>query len=290
MFGYVRVYKDDLRVREYETYRGIYCSLCKALGKRYGVFSRLILSYDMTFLAMVRLSLAQVVPSFKPGRCPFNPSKKCNYCMNAEAQMDFVCAAAILMFYYKVKDNIADAPFGKRILYRLMLPFAAVKRKKALRRFSWMDTLLADAVKQQAALEQSGTDSFDKAAHSSADALGKIMAYETGDREDAVYRLGYFVGRWVYLMDAADDLPKDLKTGNFNVFVNAFHLTDAALNEAQTDAVFSTLNGSCACAADALKNSELTILQPILENIIYDGTASMMGRLRKGSESHERSV
>lgn len=54
MFGYVRIDKGELKVKEYEAYRGIYCSLCRALSKRYGLFSRLILSYDMTFLAMVR--------------------------------------------------------------------------------------------------------------------------------------------------------------------------------------------------------------------------------------------
>ena len=97
MFGYVRVYKEELRVREYETYRGVYCTLCRALGKRYGVFARLILSYDMTFFAIVRLSADGVVPSFRPGRCPFNPTKKCNYCTFSSNSISFLlmCIASI---------------------------------------------------------------------------------------------------------------------------------------------------------------------------------------------------
>ena len=117
MFGYVRTDKGELKVKEYELYRGLYCSLCKALSKRYGVLSRFILSYDMTFLVLVRLCEKNISPTFKGGRCPFNPAKKCNYCTNAEEEYDFVCAAAILMFYYKVKDNIGDSRFFKKIFF-----------------------------------------------------------------------------------------------------------------------------------------------------------------------------
>ena len=76
MFGYVRVDKGELKVREYEAYCGLYCSLCRALSKRYGVLSRLLLSYDSTFLAMVRLSKDGVLPNFRSGRCSFNPAKR----------------------------------------------------------------------------------------------------------------------------------------------------------------------------------------------------------------------
>ena len=287
MFGYVRINKGELLVREYEAYRGVYCSLCRALGKRYGLLSRLILSYDMTFFAMVRLAADGTAPQFRPGRCPFNPAKKCNYCTNADAQLDVVCGAAILMFYYKVKDNLTDTPFWKKPLFLLLLPFAALKRKRAMKRFSLIDELLADAMQAQTAVERAGTASFDKAAHPSADALGKLFSFGTGQREAAFYRFGYFVGRWVYLTDAADDLKDDLKHGSFNVFIQAFHLTEPALSEEQQDAVCSTLNASSARAIDALNETGLTVMKPILENVLYDGMQITMHQIMKGSEKDE---
>ena len=287
MFGYVRINKGELLVREYEAYRGVYCSLCRALGRRYGVLSRMILSYDMTFFAMVRLAADDTLPQFRPGRCPFNPAKKCSYCTNADTQLDLVCAAAILMFYYKVKDNLADAPVWKKPLFWLLLPFAALKRRKARRQFAWIDGLLADATTAQAALEQAGTDSFDKAAHPSADALGRLFSYGTGEREAAFYRLGYFVGRWVYLTDAADDLKDDLKHRSFNVFARAFDLTAPHLTERQRNAVCETLNVSSARAIDALNDTGLTVMTPILENILYDGMQITMNRILKGNENNE---
>ena len=160
MFGYVRTDKGELKVREYELYRGLYCTLCKQLSKRYGVLSRLILSYDMTFLALVRLSEKGISPKFKGGRCPFNPAKRCNYCTNAEDEYAFVCAAAILMFYYKVKDNISDSPFFKRLLFFLLLPFAAIKRKKAKKLFPQLDSLISDCLQKQAETERKNTSSM----------------------------------------------------------------------------------------------------------------------------------
>ena len=80
MFGYIKTDKPEMKIKEYEAYRGLYCSLCKAMGKHFGLFSRLTLSYDITFLLLVRLSFTGTLPSFESGRCPFNPTKKCSYC------------------------------------------------------------------------------------------------------------------------------------------------------------------------------------------------------------------
>ncbi len=290
MFGYVRVQKMDLRVREWETYRGLYCSLCRALSRRYGLPARLILSYDMTFLLAVRFAQSETVPSFRPGRCPFNPAKRCNYCDNGSEAFDYVCAAAVLMFYYKVRDNIADSPFWKKPLFYLLLPVAVLWRKKAKRLFPQMDADISAAMQQQAATEQENTDSIDKAAHASADALGRLMQSGAKENANAVYRFGYHVGRWVYLMDAADDLKQDMKTGSYNVFVKKFQLHSPDLTPAQQDEIRASLEMTSAAAMQALDDSRLTVLYPILENIVLDGMYQSMEQMMKGKTSDERSL
>ena len=288
MLGYVRVEKGELKVREYEAYRGLYCSLCRALSKRYGIFSRLILSYDMTFLAMVRLSKDGVLPSFRPGRCPFNPAKRCNYCTNAQEQFDLVCAAAVLMFYYKVKDNLADEGFFRRILMLFILPLAALWRKKAIRVYSAIDFIISSAMQAQSQIEKSGTDSFDRAAHASADALGQIFAFETSDENRALYRFGYAVGRWVYLTDAADDYEKDRKKGRFNVFVTAYDSANGTLNDVQKQQIRETLYASAGMALEAFKQTGCEILTPVIENVLTEGMIQTTDHFTKGDEADER--
>jgi len=290
MFGYVKTDKGELKVKEYELYRGLYCSLCKALSKRYGVLSRFILSYDMTFLVLVRLCEKGKAPSFKGGRCPFNPAKKCSYCTNAEEEFDFVCAAAILMFYYKVKDNINDSRLFKKLFFYLLLPFAALKRKKAKKLFPSLDELIFESMKRQGEAEKENTSSADKAAHSSADALGKIFSFELHEKKNEFYRFGYFVGRWVYLIDALDDIESDIKSGSFNVFVNKYSLKTKELPEEAKHEIKSTLNQSSAEAAAAFKSTGCTFLGEIIENILFGGMNRIMENVLKGTKNNERSL
>ena len=144
MFGYVITDKPEMKVKEYEAYRGLYCSLCKAMGKHFGVFSRLTLSYDITFLVLARLSFMGTLPCFEGGRCAFNPSKKCNYCTNAEEELKYASAVAMMMFYHKVRDNISDSSVLKKLVMYLLLPWALLKYKKAKKMYNLLVEKLRD--------------------------------------------------------------------------------------------------------------------------------------------------
>ena len=114
MFGYVKVFKPTIRMGEYEIYKGIYCTLCKRLGKRYGVLSRFTLSYDMTFLALLQMALAEECGEFCPSRCSFNPTKRCLKATDTVA-IDRAADIGTILAYYKLKDTLADEGLGKKI-------------------------------------------------------------------------------------------------------------------------------------------------------------------------------
>lgn len=282
MLGYVKIYKSELKVKEYETYRGMYCSLCKALGREYGLVSRLILSYDVTFLLVVMFASNGISPSFKKGRCPFNLSKKCSYCQNGENYYSFAAAVTMLLFYYKIKDNIADSSFFKKLLMYLILPYAAAKRKKARKKYSDLDDMISDCMKRQSDAEKRNTDSVDEACDASAEALGKIFDYFKKENAD-LYSFGYFIGRYVYLIDAADDIEKDLKSGSYNVFVRKFSLNKSdCLTSEMLDEIRSVLNQSLACAAKPYERLSFEQLYPITENVIYDSMYATINTVLKG--------
>ena len=75
MFGYVKMWKPELKMAEYEQYQGVYCSLCKQLGRRYGLPARMTLSYDFTLLALLGMALTPDCPGFEKSRCSFHPGK-----------------------------------------------------------------------------------------------------------------------------------------------------------------------------------------------------------------------
>lgn len=279
MFGYVRVNKPEMKVKEYEVYRGIYCSLCRSMRKNFGVLSALTLSYDLTFFTLSRLSFAGKIPSFKSGRCPYNPSKKCNYCQNGDEELRYAAAVSMMMFYFKIKDNIDDGSFFRRLMMYLILPYALIKYKKAKKLYAEAALIIENAMKEQSRTEKSGTDSLDRAAHNSADALGRLLDY--GFSDENIYRFGYGTGKFVYLCDALDDIEKDLKRKSFNVFVNKYSLSEKP-SEKTKEEIKMSLNMCLAMVGEAYEAIENKSLTPLVENIIYEGTENTMNEILKG--------
>ena len=212
MFGYVRLFKPNITMGEYEQYKGIYCTLCKRLGKRYGVASRFTLSYDMTFLALLQMAMEDKDADFCPSRCSFNPTKRCLKAQNTAA-IDRAADIGTVLAYYKLKDTIADEGFGKRLGARLAMPFAKRAHKKAKKNVPHIDEAVARMMAAQAEVEQAATPSIDRAAEPFA-LLLQTLAAQTTDNDNqkrVLERFGYCLGRWVYLMDAVDDLAEDLE-------------------------------------------------------------------------------
>ncbi len=283
MFGYVKCDKPEMKVKEYEAYKGLYCSLCKAMRKHFGILSSFTLNYDIAFLVLMRLSFGNVTPDFNSGRCPFNPTKKCNFCLNGEEALRYAASVSMMMFYHKVKDNISDGSFFRRLLMYLILPYAFIKNKKAERMYGEVGAIIRASMERQSETEKAGTDSPDKAAHESADALGKILSYGFEDEKGSIYRFGYGVGKWVYLCDAADDLRDDIKKGSFNVFANMLGLEKGdEITEGDLCIIERNLNMSCAFAAESFDEIENKTLIPIAENIIYGGMDKTMNNILKG--------
>lgn len=285
MFGYIKCDKPEMKVKEYEAYKGLYCSLCRAMKKHFGVLASLTLSYDISFLVLVRLSFGSVVPDFKGGRCPYNPAKRCNFCTNGEDDLKYAAAVSMMMLYHKIKDNIADSSFFRRLLMYLIWPYAFFKNRKAEKMFPEVGKLISEAMKRQTEKEKSGTAYPDEAAHESADALGKIIAYGKEDADGNIYRFGYGVGKWVYLCDAADDLEDDLKKGSYNVFANMLGLKKGTTpGETDKAAIARSLNMSCAFATESFESIKEKTLIPIVTNIIYSGTEKVMNNILKGKD------
>ena len=230
MFGYIKVDQANLLGKEYEAYKGIYCSLCKQLGKDYSVFARFILSYDCTFYAMLALDLTDKPPCYRQGRCRFNPLKRCTYADTDTKALSLAAALSVISAYYKLKDNLYDSPWYQRIVYRLIQPFFARWRKKAAAKYPQIDSAVAEMLDSQLAAEKDENCILDQAAAPTAEMLQKVCSLlpgmlplrkdlDAGRTERILGTMGYHLGRWIYLIDAADDYEKDGRRHNFNPFL-----------------------------------------------------------------------
>ena len=279
VFGYVRIAPPMLDTPSYRQYQGIYCSLCKQLGKRYGVLSRFILNYDMTFLALLRASVKPQDPRFSAGTCSFSPVCK-RLCCHDDDSLAEAADLSVLLTYYKLLDNAADERGVKQPLYR----FLAVVFKKWYRRAKAYRPLeearIAAYMKRQAEAEQARVNSVDRAADSFACFLGQLLSPENGDTP--WYRFGYCLGRWVYLCDAIDDLPKDVHSGNYNPYavINTLtpHASPQEIKLAQQNGLLH-LNNCLAVCKEAYEQLPVRRFDAVFRNILYVGMPAVQNDL-----------
>lgn len=285
MFGYVKPYNPELRVRELEEYKAVYCGLCKQLGRSFGVFARFTLSYDFAFLAMLKTALdREICPETERCACIAHPFCK-RIRVRENAAMQMAARAAMISVYYKLLDDREDEGFFRRIGAAALLPFAKRARRKAL---AVADGAAADeaAAKMSAAqaqLEAEKCQIPDAAAEPTANFLAAVLknCAATAEQAAVLERFGYLLGRYVYLCDALDDFEDDRRRGRYNPFLYAGG--EAAI--AAKNALFLTT----AELSDDFDLLELHRYEGILENIIRIGLRAEVIRIEKklkGGDKH----
>ena len=288
MFGYVKPFQPEMRLKEYDAYKSVYCGLCKELGKSYGVFSRLTLSYDFTFLAILAMSVNGATPSVGKIRCLVNPLKRCTTCYNNSTKE--VAAQAMITLYYKALDQLSDETFLRKLPAALTLPFFRHFRNKAAAVYPVYDQLAAQMMKDQALAEEQGAG-VDYASEPTANYLAQVCEMLTDDpvQKRVLKRFGYLLGRYVYLSDALDDLEKDEKRGRFNPFLKDTSAADLRASGYQP--CIESINGTIGELAKTFELLTLDQWKPVLSNVIYYGLSqSLHNILQKKEKKHDRSL
>ncbi len=265
MFGYIKIAKDELKIKEYELYRGVYCTLCKVLGKNYGLISRFTLNYDFTFLALLNLSMQEGCNKFSQKRCTFNPTKKCNIC-DVKDGFSMPAAAAMIMTYYKLLDNIADENGFKKFCYMLIKPFIKSANKKAGENYPEIEIIVSQYIEKQNILENNNCTDTDMAADPTAVALSKILMLCSEDKAQkrVLERLGYCLGRYIYLSDAYFDLEDDIKKDRYNVLK---YKTSEEIEDYIKAQIYFCINEAC----KAFELLDIKKYKTVLGNILYLG-------------------
>ncbi len=295
MFGYIRPLKPELKIKDYEVYRSVYCGLCKELGHTYGPFARLTLNYDFTFLALLELALQDSPPCMKREHCIAHPFTK-RMCCQSCSGLKLTAAAAMLMVYYKNLDNLHDSGLLGKLAALLLYPITALSKRKAAKLYPQLDIIIDDAINRQTQLETSHCKSIDEAADPTASVLSKIceMFSENPKEQRVLARFGYLTGRWVYLIDALDDLEQDAKSDGYNVFMRADsikEMDEQAFALIKENAI-GTLNLTHGEITKAFQLLDLKQFAPILDNILFLGLPNTQAIVisPKRSKKHDRSL
>lgn len=297
MFGYIKPFKPDMKVLEFEEYKSIYCTLCKSIGENFGFIGRLSLSYDCTFLVLLKLSLKKESPKFISKHCVVNPLKRCNYVDYDVDSFKFVGAICVILTYYKINDDIRDSNFFKKIFSMFIKILFHFSYKKAKKEFRDIDNIVNNMANKQMVAEKNNDLGIDKSAHPTAEMLSELLVLLSDDSEtqNNLKKFGYFLGRWVYLIDASDDIEKDLKKNNFNPFIKKH------INRTMSESVNLSLNEYCnqvlnQSLSEAIFYYDLLPIyqfKNILDNIVKLGLPNIQKQIlfnKKEGKSNDRSL
>lgn len=268
MFGYVRPVLDKLSPQEQSRFQSVYCGLCYTLGREYGPWARLILNYDFTFLALL---LMQEEGSSTAFRCPCKKFCKKQRLDDVPA-LRIAADDSVILTYWKLRDTVGDCSFWRGAGQRLLSFFMRPAYRKASARQPDFARKTEEKLTLLHKLEEERAASLDRPA----DAFAQILASAASGVEDPAHRriceqILYHLGRWIYLIDALDDLEEDAAANTYNPLICRFHLEKGELDEDSRARLVATLDHSVNLISAAYTLADYGVWSAVIENIIYFG-------------------
>ena len=269
MFGYVRPSVQDLPEGELDRFRIMYCGLCHTLSRRYGQAARFILNYDFTYLAI--LLSDRTAGKENAGRCYTSPIRKRPY-LESTAAMELAADESVILAYWQLRDGVEDHAWAAGLKYRAGARLLESAYRKAAAFRPAFDQAVRRQLQMLSALEKEKDPSMDKAADTFAVLLSSAAeGVEEPVRRRVLEQILYHLGRWVYLIDAADDLKKDAESGNYNPVALRYGLKDGAWDPESRHAFAVTLDHSIHQMAAAFELWNFGVWTTVLQTTFYAG-------------------
>lgn len=260
MFGYVTICEPELKVKELRKYKAYYCGLCRTLQEEYGAAGQMTLTYDMTFLIVLLTSLYECGGRTESHPCKVHPLKKRPMLRNEITQ--YAADMNLLLAYFHLRDDWADERSAQALL-----GMAALKRNaaRAARKYPRQSRIIARELRKLSRLEQEDSRDLDLVSGYFGRVTAELFACRRDRWQNALRRMGFYLGKFIYLMDAYEDLEDDRKAGRYNPLVDLSRRPDFE------EHIRTIL---CMMIADCCREFEqLPCLEDagILRNILYGG-------------------
>lgn len=260
MFGYVVVNKAEMKFKEFDVYHSYYCGLCHALKDRYGAAGQMTLSYDMTFILMLLTSLYEPESVYSKGKCLVHPFEKHEIRRNFFS--DYIADMNVVLSYYKCLDDWEDEKKLHKLIFSKLLEGKSTEKRVFYQDKVRKIDMLMHEINQK---EHENCQEVDDMAG----LFGKLMAEITAVREDEwadnLRSLGYYLGEFIYLLDAYEDVEEDIKKNRYNPLKHRFGEPEF---EEDCHTILTMMMAQCCKEFEKLPLLENV---EILRNILYSG-------------------
>jgi len=271
MFGYVKINKKLLSKENIEKYRSFYCGLCHVLGEKYGLFSRLTLTYDMTFLALFQSILYGEEVVYSDRRCIVHPVKRHN--VADTESLHYAAAMNVILAYYKCADDWHD---DKNLIKGAEVLLLKTHIKKIKEAFPRQCSAIENCIAKLTETENNGILNADIPANIFGELMGELFCKFEDDRRDLLYKFGFDLGKFIYIMDAYCDIKTDLRKEKYNPLVN--------IPKSDIENILQML---AAAFINDFEQIQPACDDEILKNILYSGVWIHYAKLKQDEEKKD---
>lgn len=261
MFGYISINKAEMKFKDYDIYHSYYCGLCRRLRECYGRSAQMTLSFDMTFLIILLTGLYEPRTETKALRCLAHPLEK--HIVRTNELTDYATAVNLILSYYKCKDDWEDE-HKKRSFAAAAVLKPQIKAIK--KHYPEKVSIVSANLKKLSEQERQGSDDLDMMAGLFGEIMAELFIYRQDEWEKDLRKMGFFLGKFIYLMDAYEDVEKDIKAGTYNPLKEMF-LSDPHFAE-NCRQLLTMMMAECSRAFERLP---ILLHADILRNILYSG-------------------
>ena len=264
MFGYVQIRKPELKIKDYTVYHGFYCGLCERLRQRYGFKGQITLTYDMTFMTLFLSSLYDSNNVVMEKRCLMHPAKKQKVIYNKYT--DYCADMNMLLSYYHCLDDKRDDDSFKGYVGTMLYDTV---HKEISRLYKRQAQKIRKYLAKLSRLEKNKEAELFETADCFGNLLAEIMCFEKDYFEKEVRGFGFHLGRFIYIMDAFDDIRADIEKKRFNPLKKMYFSNENrdTFNKKVHEILLDEIADAC---AEFEKLPCVTYID-ILRNILYAG-------------------
>lgn len=283
MFGYITVCEPELKVKDLKKYRAYYCGLCSTLKEDYGFMGQMTLTYDMTFAVILLSSLYETTTKHEEHRCKVHPAKRQHMLQNEITS--YAAAMNVLLAYYHMEDDWQD---DRKVSSLMTKSLIQGKAKKIIEKYPRQSEIIRKSLKELGECEHENSMDIDRAAGCFGRLMAELFVWKEDIWEKTLRKMGFYLGKFIYLMDAYEDLPEDRKKNRYNPLKELAKRPDY---EAQMEQILRMM-----IAESTVRFEQLPCLVDvdILRNILYDGVWNHYNKIqmkkREDNKDEQKSI
>lgn len=262
MFGYININQKELSEESRKAYQSYYCGLCRRLKINCGAKGQMLLNYDMTFLIVLLTGLYELENQSSDILCALHPTKKRRVWLNEAT--DYAAAMNLILAYHNLIDDWKDDKAYSKKAFAKMLDKDYLK---VMEKYPRQVKAVEEYMKKTEEIEKRREKNLDLAAGLSGEMLGEVFCWKEDEWAEELRTMGFYMGKFIYLMDAFEDYDADVEKNAYNplVFMEKGQEQD---RDTWCKLLLTSMMSECAKSFERLP---ILLHADILRNVLYSG-------------------